>query len=295
MKRVYFYYIMLYAGAAMLLAGCAKPYDIIISGGTVIDGTGSGRFSANIGIKDGVINKVGDIDENDGAAVIDARNRIVAPGFIDMHTHSDRDVRDQERKSALNYLAQGVTTMVTGNCGGGTYNIGEFYDLLETQGVGTNIVHLVGHGTVRSDVTGNEDRQPTDAELNEMKNLVEKAMKEGAAGMSSGLFYAPGSYAETDEVVQLAEVVGRYGGFYASHIRDESNYTIGLQNSISEAIEVGEKAGIPVQISHIKALGKPVWGQAEEVCRLIESAHDRGVTVYADQYPYNASSTSLGA
>jgi N-acyl-D-amino-acid deacylase len=163
------------------------------------------------------------------------------------------------------------------------------------QGIGLNVVHLVGHGTVRSLVLKNEDRRPKEEELGRMQSYVRQAMEEGAAGLSTGLFYAPGSYAETEEVITLCQVVREFDGIYVTHIRDESIYTIGLEASIEEAIEIGEKAGISIQISHLKALGKPVWGKAAQVCAMIEEAQSRGVRIHADQYPYTASSTSLVA
>ncbi|MCP4612695.1 MAG: amidohydrolase family protein, partial [Planctomycetes bacterium] len=190
---------------------------------------------------------------------------IIAPGFIDIHTHCDRSILDEDRRSALNYLKQGVTTLITGNCGGGTYEVEKFYNNITANGSGANIVHLVGHGTVRRRIMRNADREPTPEELEEMKQLIAKAMQEGAAGMSTGLFYVPGSYSKTDEVIELAKVVNEYNGIYATHLRDESNYSIGLIGSIKEAIEIGESSGAPVQISHIKALGKPVWGKSQEV------------------------------
>lgn len=278
----------------LIFVCCSPSYEVIISDGTVLDGTGREGYQADIGISNGLILKIGKIGSSRGKLVIDAQAKFVVPGFIDMHTHSD-SIRDEKRKNALNYLTQGVTTMITGNCGGGTYDVDEFFRILEEQGAGTNIVHLVGHGTVRSAVMQNEDREPTDEEMKKMKSLVEKAMQEGAAGLSSGLFYAPGSYSKTEEVIELCQVVEKYGGFYATHIRDESNYSVGLLASIEEAVEIGEKAGVPVQISHIKALGKPMWGKAQEVCQVVEAAQKRGVIIYADQYPYNASSTSLAA
>jgi len=267
----------------------APVYDLVIAGGTIFDGSGGPAMTGDIGIKDGKIAAIGRITPAPGARTFSAAGAIVAPGFIDIHTHGDRGIIADRLKSAQNYIAQGVTTLVTGNCGDGTFDVAQYFDRIRQQGAGPNIVHLVGHGTVRGAVMQSADRAPTPEELGRMKALVEKAMREGAAGLSSGLFYAPGSYAKVEEVVELARVVKEFGGIYTSHIRDESNYTIGLKASIEEAIEVGEKAGVPVQISHIKALGKPVWGQAPEICRIIEAAQGRGVRVFADQYPYNAS------
>ncbi len=280
--------------ACLFLISCSKPYDAVILGGTIIDGTGSKGYPADIGIQKDIILTIGTLKASEGQKVIDAQGKYVVPGFIDIHTHSD-NIRNKKLKEALNYLTQGVTTMVTGNCGSGTFEVAEFFSTLEEQGIGTNIVHLVGHGTVRQAVMKNANRAPTEEEMQHMKSLVEKAMQEGATGLSTGLFYAPGSYAKTQEIIELTNVVKKHRGFYASHIRDESDYTVGLKAAITEAIDIGEKSGVPVQISHIKALGKSVWHQAAEVCQIIEAAQKRGVTVYADQYPYNASSTALSA
>jgi N-acyl-D-aspartate/D-glutamate deacylase len=290
---------VLYACFSLLafMAGRAQApeYDLVIIGGTVFDGTGAAGASIDLGLKDGVIASVGRILPSQGKRAINAKGLYVAPGFIDIHTHGDRGILNEQLKGAQNYITQGVTTLVTGNCGDGTYEVAQYFDRIRQQGAGLNIIHLVGHATARESVMRQADRAPTPEELQKMKGLVEKAMREGAAGMSTGLFYAPGSYAKIDEIVELAKAVRQYGGIYASHIRDESNYTTGLKASIAEAIQVGEQAGIPVEISHIKALGKAVWGQAPEVCRMIEAAQARGVRVYADQYPYGASSTSLAA
>ena len=271
-----------------------QTYDLVIHNGTIVDGSGTKGYQASIGITDGKIVRIGKIKTSRGVQAIDAGGKYVVPGFIDMHTHCD-NIRSEKRKAALNYLTQGVTTVVSGNCGSGTYKVEEYFKKLKTQGIGVNVVHLVGQGVVRFAVLKSADRVPTTEELEEMRSLVDQSMKEGAVGLSTGLFYAPGSYAKTDEVVALCEVVKQHGGFYATHIRDESTYTIGLEASIREAVEIGERSGVPIQISHIKALGKPVWGKAGAVCQIIEEAQSRGVTVYADQYPYSASSTGLVA
>ncbi len=287
-------FILVLAFLALFLAGCSTSYDVVIKGGTIYDGMGGTPYVADIGIENGIIKTIGDI-KTSTVPTIDAKGMIVAPGFIDMHTHCESGLRTEKGKDGKNYLMQGVTTVVTGNCGGGTYRAEEFFSKLESQGVGLNVLHLVGHGTIRSEVMGQEAREPSAEELEQMKQLLIQGMEEGAAGFSTGLFYAPGSFAKTDEIVELAKFVKQYDGIYATHIRDESNYNIGLKEAIKEAITVGEQAGIPVEISHIKALGKPVWGMAEEVSKIIEDARARGVRVYADQYPYLASSTGLSA
>lgn len=287
--------ILAFLTCCLVFLNSQTSYDVIIRGGKVIDGTGSQGYAADVGIQDGVIQVIGELGKAQGKLIIEARRKLIVPGFIDIHTHCDDGVRDTKRKGALNYLYQGVTTLVGGNCGGGTNRTAEYFQKLEEQGVGVNIIHLVGHGTVRQAAMNFSDSPPNTEQLQEMKDLVEQAMQEGAFGLSSGLFYAPGSYARTDELVELCKVVKEYGGIYATHIRDESNYGIGLEAAIREAVEISEKAGVPVQISHIKALGKPVWGLSARVSQIIEDARERGVAVYADQYPYNASSTSLTA
>jgi len=274
---------------------CSRPsYDVVIKGGMIVDGSGRQGYQADIAIKEGRIAAIGKIKTLQTQEGVDARGKYVVPGFIDMHTHCE-NISHDKLKAGLNYLTQGVTTVVTGNCGSGTHRVAKYFDKMVTQGIGLNVVHLVGHGTVRALVLKNDDRAPTDEEMAKMRSLVRQAMKEGAAGLSTGLFYAPGSYAETEEIVALCEVVREFGGIYATHIRDESTYTVGLEVSIEEAIEIGERADVAVQISHLKALGKPVWGKAAEVCTIVETARERGLRIYADQYPYNASSTSLVA
>lgn len=295
MQRLYLFSLVLLVALTPLLSSCSQSYDIVITGGMVYDGTGGSPYPADIGIRNGSIVTIGSVDAGESTTIVNARGMYIAPGFIDMHTHCDRNLENNELKSAQNYLMQGVTTVVTGNCGSGTYNVEEYFTTLESQGVGINVIHLVGHGTVRREVLKQADREPTEEELQKMRDLVSQGMEAGAYGLSSGLFYAPGSYSKTDEVVELAKVAGIYKGIYASHIRDESDYTVGLKSAITEAISIGEQAGVPVQISHIKALGRSVWGMAPEISEIIENAQGRGVRVYADQYPYVASSTGLSA
>jgi N-acyl-D-amino-acid deacylase len=295
MKKTRLKNLIFYTFVILFVWSCSQQtYDLVIHNGTIVDGSGTIGYQASVGITDGKIVRIGKIKTSQGIQAIDAGGKYVAPGFIDMHTHCE-NIRSEKRKAALNYLTQGVTTVVSGNCGSGTYKVKEYFNQLKAQRIGVNVVHLVGQGAVRFAVLKSADRAPTTEELDKMRALVDQAMKEGAAGLSTGLFYAPGSFAKTDEVATLCEVVKQHDGIYATHIRDESTYSIGLEASIREAIEIGERSGVPVQISHIKALGKPVWGKAEAVCQIIEEAQSRGVTVYADQYPYNASSTGLVA
>ena len=285
---------ILFISMSLIFISCSSKYDMVITGGTIYDGLGGEPYVASLAIKDGRIVKIGNFEAN-SSDVVNAEGLIVSPGFIDMHTHIDRGIVEVVGSSVKNYLTQGVSTVVTGNCGSGSWKVNKYFNHLDSIGIGPNVVHLIGHGSVRKAVMGQDDRMPTFEEMREMKSLIAQGMAEGALGLSSGLFYAPGSFSETEEVIELAEEVKKYNGIYASHIRDESNYTTGLLASIAEAIEIGEKAGIPVQISHIKALGAPVWNLSDEVCKLIESAQTRGLNVMADQYPYMASSTSLAA
>lgn len=278
--------------SACLFVQCSKNYDLVIKGGTIYDGNGGSPYRADIGVKDGIIVKIGNIAPG-VSEVIDASGLCISPGFIDIHTHCDGGLKKPELSAVLNYITQGVTTVVTGNCGFGTYHVDDFYNYLDSIGIGPNVVHLVGHNTLRKTVMGQEDRAPTGEELRQMKMMLDTGMQGGAAGFSTGLYYAPGSYAETEEIIALGEPVKEYGGIYSTHIRDESNLTTGLIPSIKEAIEVGETLGIPVQISHIKTLGRPPLVPASEVCSVIEAARERGLSVMADQYPYHASSSSI--
>ena len=230
------------------------------------------------------------------ARVIDAGGNIVVPGFIDVHTHtlSDfTDLRSEVRNANLPYLMQGVTTVFNGNDGGGPIRTGDLLQSLNKRGIGTNTALFIGHGAVRRQVMGAVDEKPDASQLQQMKVLVAEAMEQGALGLSTGLYYVPGSFADTDEVVELAKVAAAHGGIYESHIRDESSYTIGLVGAVEEALEIGRRANIPVHIAHIKALGMDVWGQSREVISRIEQARANGQQVTADQYPWSASGTKL--
>src|SRR4051812_18635926 len=266
--------------------------DLVLKGGTVIDGTGAPGRRADVAIRGDRIVAVGTFDVDPKAKVIDASAWVVAPGFIDLHTHSDSSIVAARTRMNRNYQTQGVTTIVTGNCGGGALDVAKLLDAVDQDGAGTNVIHLIPHGAVRAEVMGNADRPPTDAELGRMKATVERGMKAGAWGMSTGLIYLPGRFAATPELVALAEVVGRHGGFYASHIRGEGT---GLLGAIDEALTIGKEGKLPVHISHLKASGKASWGLTDEACRRIDEARRAGQGVSADQYPYVASSTKLAA
>ncbi len=235
---------------------------------------------------------IGSFEAEPGARVIDASGLIVAPGFIDLHTHSDEGIARPRTRLNANYLTQGVTTIVTGNCGGGVLDVARYFAAIDAHGAGTNVIHLVPHGDVRSAILDHASRAPSPAELDRMKQLVERGMQAGAWGLSSGLTYVPSRYADTAELIELAKVVRRHGGIYASHIRDEG---AGLLAAVDEAIAVGRGAKVPVHISHLKASGKPYWGTVRGALERIAAARAAGLSVSADQYPYIASSTRLAA
>jgi N-acyl-D-aspartate/D-glutamate deacylase len=275
------------------------PADLLVRNGRVLDGTGSPARTADVAITGDRITFVGDASRANVTArrTIDARGLIVAPGFIDPHTHALEDLNstDPKRRANLNFLMQGVTTVLTGNDGGGPFEVARTLERWKTQGIGTNAVLFVGYGSIRRTVMGMSDARPSPAQLDSMRALVDKAMREGAIGMSAGLYYAPQNYGTTEEVIELAKVAARHGGLYDTHMRDESSYTIGLLGAIREAIRVGREASLPVNISHIKALGVDVWGRSDSAIAIIEAARAAGQKVTADQYPYTASGSSVGA
>ena len=278
------------------LFGCSSPdaplsYDVLIVNGTVYDGTTNEPRQSNIGIAgDRIVSLTADADAA-ASTIIDASGLIVVPGFIDPHTHAEADIFDTPGNRNVNFLAQGVSTVFIGNDGGVIDDrIGQL-ETLRTQGIGTNVGWFSGHGTAREAVMGLENRAPNEEELEALRDFVDDDMRAGALGLSTGLFYRPGSYADTEEVIELARVAARYNGVYDSHLRDESSYNIGLLGAVSEAIEVGETAGLPVHIAHLKALGRDVWGQSGDIIGLISAARERGVDVTADQYPWRASGT----
>jgi len=282
------------------LLGCAAPapavYDIQITGGLVYDGESVEPQNADIFIAGDRIVFVGDPKTGNATAktIIDATGLIVAPGFIDPHTHTLSDVLfNQNGNHLAGYLTQGVTTVVAGNDGGGPVRVGETLVAAEKRGLGPNFALFVGHGTLRGEVLGRENRPPTESELEEMKSRLDQALIDGALGLSTGLYYAPASYAGIDEITSLAEVAARHDALYETHIRDESSYSIGLISAIEEALEIGRRSGAAVHIAHIKALGVDVWGQSERVIALIEAAQSEGLTVTADQYPWSASGTRI--
>jgi N-acyl-D-amino-acid deacylase len=285
----------------------------VVRGGTVLDGTGGPAFRADLGIVGDTIRALGEIDAEQGSRVLDAAGLTVSPGFIDIHTHSDVDIL--RYPAADSRVMQGVTTEITGNCGGsaaprapragraptqpeeeGHGVAGEWTDvasylrLLQDTGISVNHALLLGQGTLRETVSGEEDRQLTPAELAAVLHMVEEGMDQGAIGLSTGLEYVPGRFTPTEEIVALARVVARRGGLYASHIRNEESL---LLEAVDEAIRIGRETGVRVQISHLKAAGMPNWGKQVAALDLIEGARRAGVEVLADAYPYTAYSTGL--
>ena len=296
--RLLLFFIIANAASPMFaISAQSNQVDILILHGKLVDGSGGKARNADVGIRGDRIVFVGNASKANltAARIINATGMIVAPGFIDPHTHTLGDLTDKAHKANEAYLLQGVTTVITGNDGGSVIEVGELLSKWEQQGIGTNAILLAGFGTLRGRVIGQTDAQPTAAQLEEMKQYVAREMDEGAFGISTGLYYAPQSYAKTEEVIELAKVAAAKGGVYDTHMRDEGSYSIGLLGAIEETIRIGREAKIPVHISHIKALGPDVWGQSKPAIALMKKARARGVDIMACQYPYDASGSSLTA
>ena len=271
------------------------PFDVLILNGIVYDGTTDPATQRNIGVRGGLIVKTGASPDAAATTVIDAAGLLVFPGFIDPHTHAPTDAADLEATAHRNFLTQGITTVVVGNDGRGVPQRDATFAALDREGSGTNIAFFAGHGTIRKAVMALADRAPDAAELDTMRRMVADELKAGALGLSTGLFYAPGSYAATDEVVELARVAAEMGGIYDTHLRDEGSYNIGVVAAVEEAIDVGRRAGLPVHISHIKALGTDSWGLSRNIIAVIDAARADGIDVTANQYPWVASNTRLAS
>ncbi|MGH9861047.1 MAG: N-acyl-D-amino-acid deacylase family protein [Candidatus Acidiferrales bacterium] len=277
----------------------AQEYDVVITGGRIVDGSGNPWYLADVGIRGGRIAAMGRLCASGGAGAsasvcpavrtVDARGLYVAPGFIDVHTHSERGIR--ERPQANNFLFDGVTSIVSGNCGNSATNLAEVFVELRANGMAINYSTLVGHNAVRSEVMGTDQRDPTPEEQAKMEALVEQAMRDGAVGLSTGLIYIPGTYSKTPEVVGLARAAAKHNGVYASHMRNEGTE---IFDAILEAITIGREAGLPVELSHFKVSNKKIWGDSDKTIALVEKARAEGLDVTVDQYPYAASSTNLG-
>lgn len=267
----------------------AEDYDLIVRHATIVDGTGAAGYQGDVAVKGGRIAALGTLPELATArTVIEAKGKVVAPGFIDVHTHSEDAA---ELPVAENFLRMGVTTIVTGNCGGSALNIGEFFDGLVKAKVAINVASLIGHNTVRGQVMGGSfARPPTPEELDKMRGYVEQAMKDGAVGLSTGLIYLPGTFAKTDEIVALAKVASAHGGIYASHMRYENTRIL---DALDELTTVAREAHIPAEVSHIKLSGPTAWGRADEILAYLDKARASGLSITQDQYAYTASSTGI--
>jgi dihydroorotase/N-acyl-D-amino-acid deacylase len=271
-------------------AAIAQDFDIVIRGGRIVDGSGNPWYEADVGIHGDRIAEIGDLSEAKAQHTIDARGLVVAPGFIDPHTHALNGIFDVP--NAESSLLQGVTTLTEGNDGSSPFPVAAHYAEVEAKRLSPNWAVFVGQGTIRQRVIGSEDRDATPAEIEQMKAMVAEAMEDGALGISTGLFYVPGSFTPADEVVELSKVAASYGGIYISHMREEANQ---LLDSVNETIAIGEQADIPVQITHHKVIGVQNWGAARESLSLVDAARARGIDVTIDQYPYTASQTSINA
>jgi N-acyl-D-amino-acid deacylase len=276
-------------------AAAADSFDLIIRNARVMDGSGNPWMRADVAVRNGRIAAIGRLDGAAAARVIDARDRYVAPGFIDVHSHAAPGLARDGLRQGQPLLAQGVTTIVANPDGGGPIDLAKQRADLERGGLGVNVMLLIGHGSVRSAVMGSANRKPTEDEMSRMETLVRAGMREGAYGLSSGLYYVPGFFATTEEVIALAKVAGEAGGLYTSHIRDEGNYSVGVVAAVQEVIRVAEEANVIGIVSHMKTLGPDNWGLSVACTTRIDQARARGVQVFADQYPYEASSTGLVA
>lgn len=270
------------------LSAHSQQADLLIKGGKILDGTGNSWYYGDIAVSGGRIVKKGNLTGWTANRIIDAKGLIVAPGFIDVHTH----IEDDEKKNpqAGNFIYDGVTTVITGNCGLSDADIGKYLQMIDSLKTSVNVAALIGHNNVRKAVMGSVKRDPTEDEMVQMEAIVEKAMKDGAVGMSTGLIYIPGTYSKTAEVLRLAKVAARYHGVYASHMRDEGD---SVTYAIEEALHIGREAGLPVQLSHFKLSGQQNWGRSKETVPMVMKARQEGLDVTIDQYPYTASSTSL--
>ncbi|GGG56344.1 N-acyl-D-amino-acid deacylase family protein [Hymenobacter glacieicola] len=284
------YYLLIFLSLLTRLAVAQTPRaDLLIRNGRLYDGTGNAWVLGDVAVRAGRIVAVGRLPATYPAdTVLDAQGLAVAPGFIDVHTHIEDD--EVRQPTADNFLYDGVTTVVTGNCGSSRPNLGRYFRTLDSLHLSVNTASLIGHGTVRKAVMGRAQRPPTPGELSQMESLVDQAMRAGAVGLSSGLIYVPGTYSRTPELIQLARAAARYRGLYATHMRNESDSVL---LAMQEALRVGREAGLPLQISHLKLGGQQNWGRTAEMLALLDQARHNGQQVTIDQYPYTASSTSL--
>ena len=275
------------AGAAWPAAQVA-PYDLLLRHARIVDGTGSPWYRADLGIRGDTIARIAPSIDEPATRTIDVAGHVLAPGFIDIHTHAARGIF--QIPTADNYVRQGVTTLIEGPDGSSPVPLGPFLAKLEALQKSVNVGAFIGQGSIRSRVIGEHDRQATADELQQMRALVEQGMQDGAFGLSTGLFYVPGTFTPTGEVVELAKVAGRFGGIHISHMREE---TAKVLDSVNETIAIGERGGLPTQVTHHKVIGRPNWGKSVETLKAVDEARARGVDVTIDAYPYTASSTSI--
>jgi len=266
----------------------SQDCDILITNGKIIDGTGNNWYYGNVAIKDGKILKIGRSVNLAAKKTIDAKGLIIAPGFIDVHTHLEDD--EAKDPNATSFILDGVTTCITGNCGSSNTDIKKYFNWIDSLKLSINVASLIGHNDVRKAVMGRANRDATPEEMKKMETIVDNAMKDGAVGLSTGLIYIPGTYTKTPEIVDLAKIAAKYNGVYASHMRDEGD---SVTQAIEEALTIGREAKIPVEISHFKLSGQQNWGRSKETVPMIEAARKEGIEVTIDQYPYTASSTSI--
>ena len=280
---------------ALLAAGTGAnggepPYDLVLRGGRVVDGTGDPWFRADVAVRGDTIVRIAPFIREPARRVVDVGGQVVAPGFIDIHSHGGSGFFAEP--TAVSYLREGVTTFIEGPDGSSAVPLAPFLDRLESLPKTVNVGSFIGQGSVRAKVLGNVDRAPTAGEREAMRDLVDQGMSDGAFGLSSGLFYVPGAFSTTDEVVELARVAGCRGGIYQSHMRDEAGRIV---ESVRETIAIGEAGGLPTQVTHHKVIGVKNWGKSRDTLALVDEARARGVDATIDQYPYTASSTSVSA
>ena len=281
---------ILFVTTALLISGTAhsQHYELLIKGGKIIDGSGNSWFYGDIGISNGKISSIGKAGSFSGVKTIDAGGMFIVPGFIDVHTHIEGD--QFTNPESANFIYDGVTTVITGNCGSSRTDLKKFYREIDSTRMAINVRSLIGHNSVRHEIMGDAMRKPTADEQRKMENLVQEAMEAGAIGLSTGLIYVPGTYAKTEEIAGMARVASNYNGVYASHIRNEGDF---VTEAIDEAVQIGKLADIPVQISHFKVTYKPNHGRSVQTLAQVEAARQNGIDVTIDQYPYIASSTTL--
>lgn len=287
--KTYLRLVLLVFPLMSLIFSCGgQSYDLILKNGLIVDGTGDQAYAGDIAIIGNRIVKIGSLKESKAIETIDASGLVVTPGFIDVHTHCDRGIK--RVPTVDNYILQGVTTVIGGNCGGHPFPLQELFNDLEETGISINFGSLIGHNTIRREVMKFKMEAPTEEEMSQMKALIDKEMRAGGLGFSTGLSYLPGIYSKTEEIVELASAVSTYDGIYASHIRDQAQH---ITEAIEEAITIGEKNNLTVQISHIKLADDEVWGETERITKPVDDARARGVDVFLDQYPYTATSSGF--